>query len=315
MQSTAESCSQTIDWCNDLNYSCHVSVTQHTFLAWSVFTNKISLPASQYRTVEMCEIEMFRLFFRGRVFLFSGVNLQERNLSRLYFLERSLKRWWDDMKVSFLLSDFNFLSAESVLLRRQILFHARSSKLIFTFHCRRGRAIFWDGSCMQNPNCLDWLQPGFNNSNQANAVFSSTPRKVINHFPLHNCVKFPAKLVFILLFLRSTSIWFVICDLYWCDTLQGFLHPTPQLQHIPHLPSSEPTCQIWAIPGHLVAFAPAEPRPTALPRGASLTAQAEIWLSISIWHPRTWGGGGVKSSTLWQKDLGLKAHKQASQTP
>lgn len=63
----------------------------------------------------MCEIEKFHLLFEGRVFIFPSVNLQKWNPSRLYFLTRSLKRWQDDMKVfSFLLSDFNFLSAKSI---------------------------------------------------------------------------------------------------------------------------------------------------------------------------------------------------------
>lgn len=64
------------------------------------------------------------------------------------------------MKVfSLLLSDFNFLWAESVpspfLLHGQILLHARASRLVFTLPRLRGGAIFWDGSRMLIPNRLD----------------------------------------------------------------------------------------------------------------------------------------------------------------
>lgn len=66
--------------------------------------------------------------------------------------------------------------------------------------------------------------------------------------------------------------------------------------HIPHLHfSSEPTCQIWAIPGHLAVFAPAEPRSTSAPQGASLMAQHDLWLSSWGWHPQ----GDEEGETLF----------------
>lgn len=46
--------------------------------------------------------------------------------------------------------------------------------------------------------------------------------------------------------------------------------------------SSEPTCQVGAVPGHLAAFAPAEPRSTS----GSLMAQHDLWLSSWGWQPR-----------------------------
>lgn len=165
-------------------------------------------------------------------------------------------------------------------------------------------AISRDCSRMQIQNRTWLITPWFLIIIKLMLYFPAPPGEIINNFSTHNHVKFPAKLGFF----SPSFLWSHPSDLSYVTYIgvtrcrAPYIQPSSP-QHIPHLPSSEPTCQIWGIPGHLVAFAPAEPRPTTAPRGASLPALREIWLSISIWHPES-----VKSPRLWQKDLSLYAH-------
>lgn len=222
----------------------------------------------------MCEIENFHLLFEGRVFIFPSVNLQKWNPSWLYFLTRSMKRWRDDMKVfSFLLSDFNFLLAKSIPSPFCCM-----GRFCSTHVCPSSFSLFnasWDGSRMQIPNRPDWWQPGFNKDNQANAVFFSPPPERLS--TIFHCIamwNFPAKLGSLPPFFQSISIWFVICDLYWCDTLQGSPRPTPP-------PTHSPAPLLWANLSDL-----------SHPRAFSGVCPQlnPFWLSISIWHPRRVGG-------------------------
>lgn len=254
----------------------------------------------------MCEIEKFHLLFESRLFIFPSVNLQKWNLSRLYFLARSLKRWQDDMKVfSFLLSDFNFLSAKSIPST-----YCCTGRFCSTHVRPNSFSLFNVDAVVLSPRTAlvcKFITVLIDYSLVLIIViklmlcFPAPPEEVINHFSLHSHVKFSAKLVFFPLIF--TIHIHLICHMWpilvWhaAGLPASKPHPPLQSQHIPQLPSSEPTCQIWAIPGHLAAFAPAEPHPTAAPRAAALMAQGEIWLSISIWHP--WKGGG-RGCRVWE---------------
>lgn len=187
---------------------------------------------------------------------------------------------------------FDQIHSLAVLLHGQILFHAGGSKLIFTFQHQRGRAISRDGSRMQIPNRLDWLQPGFNNSNQANAVFSIPPGEVINHFSLHSHVKFPSKLGFFPLIF--TIHIHLICHMWPILVWHAAGLPSPP----PSPPTHFPAPLLWANLSDLSpprAFSSVCPSWTLSYRSPSggIPHGTEWDLALClIWHPQRGEGRG-----------------------
>lgn len=146
MQSTAASCLQPIDCCNDLNESRHVPITQHAPVLRLGLFPQIRFLHQRVNAGQLKRVKLKSVVWSSTVYVSDCKFAQIKSVPTACLpavFEKVAGRYESllflSFSLSFLLSDFNFLSAKSIPLR----FAARAdfvpSKLIFPSRRRRRR--------------------------------------------------------------------------------------------------------------------------------------------------------------------------------